>query len=123
MVINLTRHVWSQSGPPRPTGLRMSKIAIIYFSGYGHTVKLAEAVHAGAASVGEATLYRIDQDGNLPDDAWEAIGAADAIIYGSPTYMAGRRGSSRSLPTPAPSRGLRRPGRTRSPPASPTRPR
>ncbi len=67
----------------------MSKIAIIYFSGYGHTVKLAEAVHAGAASVGEATLYRIDQDGNLPDDAWEAIAAADAIIYGSPTYMGG----------------------------------
>lgn len=67
----------------------MSKIAIVYFSGYGHTVKQAEAVHAGAASVGEATLYRIDQDGNLPDDAWEAISAADAIIYGSPTYMGG----------------------------------
>ena len=67
----------------------MTKIAIVYFSGYGHTVKQAEAVHAGAASVGEATLYRIDQDGNLPDEAWEAIGAADAIIYGSPTYMGG----------------------------------
>lgn len=67
----------------------MSKIAIVYFSGYGHTVKQAEAVHAGAASVGEATLYRIDQDGNLPDGAWEAIGQADAIIYGSPTYMGG----------------------------------
>lgn len=67
----------------------MSKIAIVYFSGYGHTAKQAEAVQAGAASVGEATLYRIDQDGNLPDGAWEAIGAADAIIYGSPTYMGG----------------------------------
>ncbi|WP_045728667.1 MULTISPECIES: flavodoxin family protein [unclassified Xanthomonas] len=67
----------------------MSKIAIIYFSGYGHTAKQAEAVHAGAASVGEATLYRIDQDGNLPDGAWEAIGQADAIVYGSPTYMGG----------------------------------
>ncbi len=99
----------------------MSKIAIVYFSGYGHTVKQAEAVHAGAASVGEATLYRIDQDGNLPDDAWEAISAADAIIYGSPTYMGGPRGSSRNLPMPAPSRGLRRHGRTRSLPVSPTR--
>ncbi|PPU94345.1 flavodoxin family protein [Xanthomonas albilineans] len=67
----------------------MSKIAIVYFSGYGHTIKQAEAVHAGAASVGEATLYRIDQDGNLPDGAWEAIGQADAIVYGSPTYMGG----------------------------------
>ncbi|KLD78145.1 flavodoxin family protein [Xanthomonas hyacinthi] len=67
----------------------MSKIAIVYFSGYGHTVKQAEAVHAGAASVGEATLYRIDEDGNLPDAAWEALGHADAIVYGSPTYMGG----------------------------------
>jgi multimeric flavodoxin WrbA len=67
----------------------MSKIAIVYFSGYGHTVKQAEAVHAGAASVGEATLYRIDEDGNLPESAWDAIGQADAIVYGSPTYMGG----------------------------------
>ena len=67
----------------------MSKIAIVYFSGYGHTAKQAEAVHAGAASVGEATLYRIDQDGNLPESAWDAIGQADAIVYGSPTYMGG----------------------------------
>lgn len=65
----------------------MSKIAIVYFSGYGHTAKQAEAVHAGAASAGEATLYRIDENGDLPDSAWEAISAADAIIYGSPTYM------------------------------------
>lgn len=69
----------------------MAKIAIIYFSGYGHTVKQAEAVHAGAASVGgaTATLYRIDAEGNLPEGTFEALAAADAIIYGSPTYMGG----------------------------------
>ena len=66
-------------------------VAIIYFSGYGHTVKQAEAIHAGAASAADttATLYRIDDNGELPPDAWEAISAADALIYGSPTYMGG----------------------------------
>jgi len=65
----------------------MSKIAIVYFSGYGHTARQAQAVQEGAASVGDATLYAIDKEGELPDGAWEALNAADAIIYGSPTYM------------------------------------
>ncbi len=65
----------------------MSKIAIVYFSGYGHTAKLAEAVRAGAGA--EATLYAIDQNGELPEGAFDALNAADAIVYGSPTYMAG----------------------------------
>ena len=66
-------------------------IAIVYFSGYGHTAKQAEAVHQGAASVAGAQVasYRIDQIGDLPEDAWAVIAAADAIIYGSPTYMGG----------------------------------
>ncbi len=67
----------------------MTKVAIVYYSGYGHTAKQAEAVHAGAASVADATLYRIDQEGNLPEGAFEAISGSDAIIYGSPTYMGG----------------------------------
>ena len=66
----------------------MSKVAIVYFSGYGHTQKQAEAVAAGARDAGaHVTEYRIDGEGNLPDGSMEAIGAADAIIYGSPTYM------------------------------------
>jgi NAD(P)H dehydrogenase (quinone) len=65
----------------------MSKIAIVYFSGYGHTARQAAAVHAGAAAVGDATLYAIDQNGELPDSAWEELAVADAVIYGSPTYM------------------------------------
>jgi NAD(P)H dehydrogenase (quinone) len=69
----------------------MTKIAIVYFSGYGHTAKQAEAVQKGVAGVSgvEVSLFRIDQDGNLPDDAWETLNAQDAIIYGSPTYMGG----------------------------------
>ena len=69
----------------------MAKIAIVYFSGYGHTKKQAEAVHAGAASAAGATaaLFAIDPEGNLAESAWEAITASDAIIFGSPTYMGG----------------------------------
>ena len=69
----------------------MAKVAVVYHSGYGHTKKQAEAIHAGAASVAgvEATLYGIDAEGNLADDAWAALDAADAILFGSPTYMGG----------------------------------
>ena len=69
----------------------MTKVAIVYFSGYGHTTKQAEAVAEGVGRVSgaEVCLLRIDQEGNLPDSAWESLNAADAIIYGSPTYMGG----------------------------------
>lgn len=66
----------------------MTNIAIIYHSGYGHTRKQAEAVHAGAASgASDAQLIAIDAEGNISDAAWETLAAADAIIFGSPTYM------------------------------------
>ena len=66
----------------------MSKIAIVYFSGYGHTQKQAEAVAAGARAAGaEVAEYRISAEGDLPTDAMDALGSVDAIIYGSPTYM------------------------------------
>ena len=69
----------------------MSKVGIVYFSGYGHTVKQAEAVAAGAASVegAEVEVFRIDENGDLPDGTFEKLAELDAIIYGSPTYMGG----------------------------------
>ena len=69
----------------------MTRIGIVYYSGYGHTVKQAEAVAAGAASVegADVEVFRIDQDGNLPDGTFEKLAELDAIIYGSPTYMGG----------------------------------
>ncbi|MEH6412478.1 flavodoxin family protein [Pseudomonas sp. CGJS7] len=67
----------------------MTTVAVVYFSGYGHTAKQAEAVHAGAASLASAKLFAIDPEGNLPEAAWEEISQANAIIYGSPTYMGG----------------------------------
>ena len=36
-----------------------------------------------------ADLIAVDAEGNLPEGAWEALGAADAIILGTPTYMGG----------------------------------
>lgn len=67
----------------------MSHIAIVYFSGYGHTKKQAEAVHAGAASVdgAKSQLIAISPEGSIADSDWETLAAADAIIFGSPTYM------------------------------------
>lgn len=69
----------------------MAKIGIVFFSGYGHTVKQAEAVRDGAAGVdgAEATLFQISPDGELSAEAWDALNAQDALIFGSPTYMGG----------------------------------
>ena len=69
----------------------MSKIAIVFYSGYGHTARQAEAVRAGAASVtgAEVTLLPISKEGDLPAGGWDTLAAQDAIIYGSPTYMGG----------------------------------
>jgi len=61
----------------------MSKIVIVYHSGYGHTRKVAEAV----ASTSGAALLAIDAEGNLPDGGWEQLAAAKMIVFGSPTYM------------------------------------
>ena len=63
----------------------MSKIVIVYHSGYGHTKRVAEYVSEGAG--GE--LLAIDAEGNLPDGGWEKLAAADAILFGTPTYMGG----------------------------------
>ena len=61
----------------------MKKIVIVYHSGYGHTKKVAEAVAQGSGGV----LLAIDAEGNLPAGGWEQLAAADAIVFGSPTYM------------------------------------
>ncbi|MET0267038.1 MAG: flavodoxin family protein [Duganella sp.] len=61
----------------------MSKIVIVYHSGYGHTKRVAEFVADGAG--GE--LLAIDAEGNLPDGGWEKLAEADAIVFGTPTYM------------------------------------
>lgn len=63
----------------------MSNIAIVYHSGYGHTKVLAESVAAGVRSVPGAHVALV------PVAEAEAraaeLDAADAIVFGSPTYM------------------------------------
>jgi NAD(P)H dehydrogenase (quinone) len=74
----------------------MAKVAVVYFSAQGHTHQLAEAVAKGAASVAGTTveLVRIVgediKDGRWSNDAaMTKLNAADAIIFGTPTYMGG----------------------------------
>ena len=61
----------------------MADVVVVYHSGYGHTQRMAQAVAQGAG----ARLVAIDADGNLPAGGWDHLKAADAIVFGSPTYM------------------------------------
>jgi multimeric flavodoxin WrbA len=63
----------------------ITRVAVVYHSGYGHTAKQAEAVAQGAGSVAgtEVLLISVDEI----DQYWERLEGVDAIIFGSPTYM------------------------------------
>lgn len=63
----------------------MTKVVVVYHSGYGHTQRVAGYVADGA----NAQMLAIDAEGNLPEGGWEQLDAADAIIFGTPTYMGG----------------------------------
>ncbi|MGW1342320.1 flavodoxin family protein [Kribbella sp. NPDC002412] len=63
-----------------------ARIVIAYHSGYGHTAKQAEAVASGASSVPGAVAELVPLD-DLTEDVWARLAAADAIVFGAPTYM------------------------------------
>lgn len=63
----------------------MSKIVVVYHSGYGHTEKQAQAVGRGAESVVGAQVQLIKVE-DAPNQ-WDDLNNADAIIFGAPTYM------------------------------------
>lgn len=68
----------------------MTDIAIVFFSGYGHTVKQAQAVAEGVKRTGlQAELIQVDSQGNISESAWQTLNDAQGIIYGAPTYMGG----------------------------------
>ena len=74
----------------------MTNIAVIYFSGTGHTQLMAEAVVTGAQTIPDTKvqLLRITGEqivnGRWKDEAMVAsLNSADAIVFGSPTYMGG----------------------------------
>ncbi len=63
----------------------MARVTVVYHSGFGHTKLQAEAVHRGAAAVAgvDASIVTTEEAAaNL-----DALDAADAIIFGCPTYM------------------------------------
>lgn len=77
----------------------MPTVSIVYYSGGGHTAAMAEAVASGARSVAgtRVNLLRIEGkdivEGRYKNEAvLAALSASDAIVFGSPTYMAGPAG-------------------------------
>ena len=76
----------------------MVAIAIVYFSGQGHTHLMAEALGKGVETAGGTPhLLRITGEqiinGRWQDDTTLAsLNAADGIAFGSPTYMGGIAG-------------------------------
>ena len=66
----------------------MTTVAIVYFSGYGHTAVLANEVEAGVKKAGATPkMLRIENASQNFDDFLAEVGKADAVIFGSPTYM------------------------------------
>ncbi|TAF86520.1 MAG: flavodoxin family protein [Curvibacter sp.] len=61
----------------------MAKVAVVFHSGYGHTQRVAQFVAEGA----DAELITIDANGDITEAQWATLDAADAIVFGSPTYM------------------------------------
>lgn len=60
-----------------------SNIAVVYFSGYGHTKVVAETF----ANEINAQLIQINQEGNITEQDWETLNNAKGIVFGAPTYM------------------------------------
>lgn len=62
-------------------------IAVIYHSGYGHTARQAEAVRAGIERVDgtQCLLLTVEE----APARWNDLISAEAIIFGTPTYVGG----------------------------------
>lgn len=64
----------------------MSKVAIVYHSGFGHTAALAQSAAEGVKDAGaDALLLPIAGEDYAP--ILEGVKDADAVIFGAPTYM------------------------------------
>jgi len=66
----------------------VTNVCIAFHSGFGHTEKVATAVAEGVRSVPEVSC-KLVKVSELTEDSgeWSDLDAADAIIFGSPTYM------------------------------------
>jgi NAD(P)H dehydrogenase (quinone) len=82
----------------------MTNIAIVYFSGTGHTHLMAEAVAAGVRQVPDTNVELLRITGEQivhgrwkNDEILEKLLAADGIVFGSPTYMGGVSGQFKAF--------------------------
>jgi NAD(P)H dehydrogenase (quinone) len=65
-----------------------AKVAVVYHSGYGHTGVLAAKVAQGVTDAGaDAILLPIESAGQDFEPILQSLEDADAIVFGSPTYM------------------------------------
>jgi multimeric flavodoxin WrbA len=64
-----------------------ARVAIVCHSGHGHTARQADAVRAGVQRVRDVAplLLTVEQ----APAHWDDLAAADAIVFGAPTYVAG----------------------------------
>ncbi|MDB5312662.1 MAG: pnpB [Gemmataceae bacterium] len=74
----------------------MASVAIVYYSAQGHTHQLAAAVAEGAREVPGTTVELVRVvGGDIVEGRWKnstalaKLTAADAIVFGTPTYMGG----------------------------------
>ena len=74
----------------------MSSIIIAYYTGVGHTKKLAEKVLQGVLKVSDVEASLMDIT-TINDRDWHKLDNASAIIFGSPTYMGGVAGPFKSF--------------------------
>jgi NAD(P)H dehydrogenase (quinone) len=65
----------------------MTSVTVLYHSGYGHTARLAQAVHRGVQSVPGTTAHLISVDEVAQH--WDTLDRSEAILFGCPTYMGG----------------------------------
>lgn len=63
----------------------MTKISIIYHSGFGHTEVQAKAIYEGVLSAGDVQVDLVKAQEAISDI--NQFDDSDAIIFGSPTYM------------------------------------
>lgn len=64
---------------------RPPSVAVVYHSGRGHTAVLADVVADGARQAdADVTVLAVDDIGA---SEWDLLDAADAIVFGCPTYM------------------------------------
>lgn len=75
----------SAPAAPEADGGPPVTVAVAYHSGKGHNAVMARAVHEGAAGAGaRAVLIDVER---MTEAAWAELDAADAIVFGAPTYM------------------------------------